>query len=58
MHILKDWFGRQEPHIFRLLQALRDRAHRFAITGHRKNRAMSISRLEDVPELVQQSVRR
>lgn len=42
---------RQEPHIFRLLQALRDEAHRFAITGHRKKQIerMSISRLEDVP---------
>ena len=42
---------RQEPHIFRLLQALRDEAHRFAITGHRKKQIerMSISRLEDIP---------
>lgn len=42
---------RQEPHIFRLLQALRDEAHRFAITGHRKKQVkrMKISRLEDIP---------
>ena len=42
---------RQEPQIFRLLQSLRDEAHRFAITGHRKKQIerMSTSRLEDVP---------
>ncbi len=42
---------RQEPHVFRLLQALRDEAHRFAITGHRKKQAekMKFSRLEDIP---------
>ena len=42
---------RKEPLLFRFLQALRDEAHRFAITGHRKKQAnqMSRSRLDDVP---------
>lgn len=42
---------REEPQIFRFLQALRDEAHRFAITGHRKKQAsqMGRSRLEDIP---------
>jgi excinuclease ABC subunit C len=42
---------REEPNIFRLLQVLRDEAHRFAITGHRKKQVdrMSYSRLEDIP---------
>lgn len=42
---------REEPNIFRLLQLLRDEAHRFAIVGHRKKQVdrMSYSRLEDIP---------
>ena len=40
-----------EPQLFKLLQALRDEAHRFAITGHRKKQVdkMKHSRLEDIP---------
>jgi len=40
-----------DPYLFRLLQTLRDEAHRFAITGHRKKQAskMKHSRLEDIP---------
>jgi excinuclease ABC subunit C len=40
-----------EPQLFKLLQALRDEAHRFAITGHRKQQVnkMKHSRLEDIP---------
>lgn len=41
----------ENPDLFRLLQTLRDEAHRFAITGHRKKQAnqMKHSRLEDIP---------
>lgn len=44
---------REKPAIFKLLQALRDEAHRFAITGHRKQQTkrMQISRLEDIPKI-------
>jgi excinuclease ABC subunit C len=44
---------REEPTIFKFLQALRDEAHRFAITGHRKKQAerMRHSRLEDIPRV-------
>lgn len=40
-----------EPQLFKLLQTLRDEAHRFAITGHRKKQVnkMKHSRLEDIP---------
>ncbi len=39
-----------EPPLFKLLQALRDEAHRFAITGHRKKqiKRMQTSKLEDI----------
>lgn len=39
-----------DPMLFRLLQALRDEAHRFAITGHRKKQIqrMQTSKLEDI----------
>jgi excinuclease ABC subunit C len=42
---------RQEPAIFRLLQGLRDEAHRFAITGHRKQQVkrMQKSQLNQIP---------
>lgn len=42
---------RKEPQIFRLLQALRDEAHRFAIAGHRKKQVdrMTYSKLQDIP---------
>ncbi|MDQ5920051.1 MAG: excinuclease subunit [Pseudomonadota bacterium] len=41
------------PLLFRLLQGLRDEAHRFAITGHRKRQVkkMSQSQLDDIPNL-------
>ena len=39
-----------EPLLFKLLQTLRDEAHRFAITGHRKKQQqrMQTSQLEDI----------
>ncbi|MDQ5948495.1 MAG: UvrABC system protein, partial [Pseudomonadota bacterium] len=39
-----------EPLLFKLLQMLRDEAHRFAITGHRKKQQqrMQTSQLEDI----------
>ncbi len=44
---------RDKPSIFKLLQTLRDEAHRFAITGHRKQQVkrMQVSRLEDIPKI-------
>lgn len=43
----------EEPIVFKLLQGLRDEAHRFAITGHRKKQAkkMSSSAVEDIPNV-------
>lgn len=42
-----------EPELFRLLQGLRDEAHRFAITGHRKKqiKKMTTSQLGEIPNL-------
>lgn len=42
-----------DPGLFKLLQSLRDEAHRFAITGHRKAqiKTMAVSRLEDIPNI-------
>ncbi|MCE3269043.1 MAG: uvrC [Burkholderiales bacterium] len=44
---------RDDPGLFRLLQGLRDEAHRFAITGHRKAqiKTMTISKLENIPNV-------
>lgn len=41
----------EQPQLFKLVQALRDEAHRFAIAGHRKKQAgrMKLSKLEDIP---------
>ncbi len=42
-----------ERQLFRLLQSLRDEAHRFAISGHRKKQAkkMLSSKLNDIPNI-------
>lgn len=42
-----------EKLLFKLLQGLRDEAHRFAITGHRKKQVkkMVVSKLNDIPNI-------
>ena len=42
-----------EKLLFKLLQGLRDEAHRFAITGHRKKqiKKMAVSKLNDIPNI-------
>jgi len=42
-----------EQILFKLLQSLRDEAHRFAITGHRKKQAnkMTVSKLVEIPNI-------
>lgn len=44
---------RDDPGLFKLLQGLRDEAHRFAITGHRKAqiKTMTVSGLEKIPNV-------
>ncbi len=41
------------PDVFKLIQTLRDEAHRFAITGHRKKqiKKMAVSQLDEIPNL-------
>lgn len=41
---------KDDPLLFKLLQSLRDEAHRFAITGHRvlQIKTMAVSKLEDI----------
>jgi excinuclease ABC subunit C len=43
----------QDPLLFKLLQGLRDEAHRFAITGHRKKQVakMTVSQLDEIPHI-------
>lgn len=45
--------ARADVKLFKLLHALRDEAHRFAITGHRKKEAkrMTSSKLDDIPNV-------
>ena len=42
-----------EPLVFKLLQMLRDEAHRFAITGHRKKqiKTMAVSKINDIANI-------
>lgn len=49
-HIIK---ATEDIKLFKLLHVLRDEAHRFAITGHRKKEAkrMSASKLDDIPNI-------
>ncbi len=44
---------RDDTELFKLLQGLRDEAHRFAITGHRKSqiKTMTVSALENIPNI-------
>ncbi|MCC2625345.1 MAG: uvrC [Burkholderiales bacterium] len=44
---------KDDPELFKLLQGLRDEAHRFAITGHRKSqiKTMTVSALENIPNI-------
>lgn len=44
---------KDDPGLFKLLQSMRDEAHRFAITGHRKAqiKTMAVSKLENIPNI-------
>lgn len=44
---------KDDQDLFKLLQGLRDEAHRFAITGHRKAqiKTMTVSRLDSIPNI-------